>query len=395
MGGGIGGLTAAIALTHAGHDVTVYEQAPALGEVGAGIGLWPNALGVLGRLGLGDAALELAGGGVGIGLRRADGRWLMRHSADDLRARWGAPFACVHRAELHALLVDALGGVSVKLGARCTGFEERGGIVTMRFDGEHDGADAELLVGADGIRSSIGTTLWGPPRLRYRGYHNWRGIAAADRVPLEPFTTDNWGRGRHFGLQPTSGGRMLWYAGVNVAEGAPAGGSAREFLLDAFAGWRAPIAEVIGATADGAIVRSEARDTRPRRVWGRGAVTLLGDAIHPDGARSRPGSLSGDARRGGARRRTRAGPRCAVGARRLRAPAGSHGGLRRALVAPLGGGGSARRASRLRAARRLVGRDAEHAYAAPARPRRAADGVTERGGRPGRDAPGRGVSSRA
>jgi 2-polyprenyl-6-methoxyphenol hydroxylase-like FAD-dependent oxidoreductase len=283
VGAGIGGLTAAIALTRAGFDVAVYEQAAELGEVGAGMGLWPNALRVLARLGLGEDVLSLAGGGVGIGLRRADGRWLMRQSAQEMQNRWAAPFACVHRAELHALLVKRLDPTTVHLGARCSGFEQRDGIVALRFEGRGDHVDvqADVLVGADGVHSVVRAELSGPARLRYRGYTNWRGTTAPGSVPPVADSTDSWGRGGHFGLQPTSGGRILWYAGLNAGEAVADDEQTRARLLEAFGAWHAPIGAVIEATPDAALIRTDIYDARPSRRWSRGAVTLVGDAIHP------------------------------------------------------------------------------------------------------------------
>jgi 2-polyprenyl-6-methoxyphenol hydroxylase-like FAD-dependent oxidoreductase len=281
VGGGIGGLTTAVALRRVGIGVEVFEQAPALGEVGAGMGLWPNALREFGTLGLGDAVLALAGGPIGIGLRAADGRWHMRQSADEVLARWGAAFACVHRAELHALLVAQLDPATIHLGARCLGFEQRGAEgVAVRFEDGRE-VQADVLVGADGVHSILRTTMSGRARLRYRGYANWRGSTTPGSVPRLSEGMDTWGRGGHFGLQPTSGERILWYCGLNTAAGETDGPDARARLLEAFGGWHEPIRAVIEATPDSALLRNDIYDCWPSRTWNRGAVALVGDAIHP------------------------------------------------------------------------------------------------------------------
>lgn len=280
VGGGIGGLTTAVGLARAGISADVYEQAPELGEVGAGMGLWPNAMRAFGTLGLAEGVLSLAGGPIGLGLRRPDGRWHMRQSAEEVQARWGAAFACVHRAELHALLVDSLDHATIHLGARCTGFEQHGGGVRVHFDGARD-VEADVLVGADGVHSVVRSRLSSPARLRYRGYANWRGATWPGSVPLVSEGMDTWGRGGHFGLQPTSGERILWYAGLNASEGETDGEHTRDRLLAAFGDWHEPIAAVIDATPEAALIRNDIYDAWPSRTWSRGAVALVGDAIHP------------------------------------------------------------------------------------------------------------------
>jgi 2-polyprenyl-6-methoxyphenol hydroxylase-like FAD-dependent oxidoreductase len=280
VGGGIGGLTTAVALARAGIGADVYEQAPELGEVGAGMGLWPNAMRAFATLGLAEAVLSLAGGPIGLGLRRPDGRWQMRRSADEVQARWGAAFACVHRAELHALLVNSLDHATIHLGARCTGFDQHDGGVRVHFDGAPD-VQADVLVGADGVHSVVRSALSSPARLRYRGYTNWRGTTRPGSVALVSEGMDTWGRGGHFGLQPTSGERILWYAGLNAGEGETDGEHTRDRLLAAFGDWHEPIAAVIDATPQANLIRNDIYDAWPSRTWTRGPVALVGDAIHP------------------------------------------------------------------------------------------------------------------
>ena len=265
VGGGIGGLTTAVALARAGISADVYEQAPELAEVGAGMGLWPNAMRAFGTLGLAEAVLSLAGGPIGLGLRRPDGRWQMRRSADEVQARWGAAFACVHRAELHALLVNSLDHATIHLGARCTGFDQHDGGVRVHFDGAPD-VQADVLVGADGVHSVVRSALSSPARLRYRGYTNWRGTTRPGSVALVSEGMDTWGRGGHFGLQPTSGERILWYAGLNAGEGETDGEHTRDRLLAAFGDWHEPIAAVIDATPQANLIRNDIYDAWPRRA---------------------------------------------------------------------------------------------------------------------------------
>ncbi len=280
IGCGIGGATTAVALTAPNVDVEVYEQAPELTEVGAGVGLWANALRALETLGLSDDVLSLSGGPVGTGVRRPDGQWLLRLPREVMEARWGGGFVSVHRAELHALLVAELDPATIHLDARCTGFAQKNGKVQVRFDHGEE-IEADVLVGADGVHSVVRAGLSGPAPLRYRGYSNWRGVTPAGSVPLVAEGMDTWGRGGHFGMQPTSGGRILWYAGRNADEGGRDDDRIHEQLLDMFGSWHDPIPAVIEATPKESLVRNDIYDCWPSRAWNRGSIVLVGDAIHP------------------------------------------------------------------------------------------------------------------
>jgi 2-polyprenyl-6-methoxyphenol hydroxylase-like FAD-dependent oxidoreductase len=280
IGGGIGGLTAAVALARQGLAAEVYEQAPVLEEVGAGVGLWPNAMTALAPLGLSGQVARLAVNVSRQGLRRSDGTWLMCFPENLMAQRWGAGFVLVHRAELQQLLAAELDPAVIHLGARCTGVEDGDRAVTARFaDGREVRSD--VLVGADGVHSAVRAALFGPAPLRYRGYITVRGITAAGSVPLPRDGTETWGRGARFGLGPTSGDRIIWYATWNAAAGGKDDGDTAARLREIFGAWHDPIPAIIDATPQTAVIRNDIYDRRPTRTWGRGRVALLGDAIHP------------------------------------------------------------------------------------------------------------------
>jgi 2-polyprenyl-6-methoxyphenol hydroxylase-like FAD-dependent oxidoreductase len=280
IGGGIGGLTAAVALARQGVAAEVYEQAPILAEVGAGVGLWPNAMTALQSLGLSGQVARLAVTVTRQGLRRSDGTWLMWFPEGLMAQRWGSGFVLVHRAELQQLLAAELDPSAIHLGARCTGVEDDSQAVTARFaDGRE--AQADVLVGADGVHSAVRAALFGPAPLRYRGYATVRGITAAGSVPLPRDGTETWGRGARFGLGPTSGERIIWYATWNAAAGGKDDGDIAARLREVFGAWHDPIPAIIDATPQTALIRNDIYDRRPTRTWGRGRVALLGDAIHP------------------------------------------------------------------------------------------------------------------
>jgi 2-polyprenyl-6-methoxyphenol hydroxylase-like FAD-dependent oxidoreductase len=146
IGGGIGGLTAAVALARRGLAAEVYEQAPELKEVGAGVGLWANALWALETIGLAGAVGRLGERVDRQGVKCPDGSWLICYPQELLEKRWGAGFAAIHRAELQHLLAAQLDPAAIHLGARCTGFQDTPQAVTVQFADSRE-VKADVLMG--------------------------------------------------------------------------------------------------------------------------------------------------------------------------------------------------------------------------------------------------------
>jgi 2-polyprenyl-6-methoxyphenol hydroxylase-like FAD-dependent oxidoreductase len=282
IGGGIGGLTAAIALRQVGVAAVVYERAPNLEEVGAGLSLWTNAMLALSTLGLAEA-VRVAGGPVEQSqVRTWDGRVLAAMPVGQVSAKLGSKPVCIHRADLQRVLLEALGEGVVQLGLECTGFRQDEAGVIARFTNGKE-AWADLLVGADGLHSAVRAHLLGHEKPRYAGYTCWRGTTLYDDPALSGgISFVSWGRGREFGALSIGRGRVYWFGTTNAPEGSPDPPIGRkQEVLETFRGWHSPIEALIEATAPDAILRNDVYDHKPVQGWGEGRVTLLGDAAHP------------------------------------------------------------------------------------------------------------------
>ncbi len=281
-GGGIGGLTSAIALRRAGFDVVVLERALELREIGAGLAIWVGALGALDELGVGDgvraAGVPLEPGG---GVRSKDGRLLMRMPMDRFAARYGEVGVGIHRRDLHRVLADALGTDAIRLGAECTAVEQSDHGATAVLAGG-DRLDADLVVGADGFKSAVARSVAGPLRRRYAGYTVWRGIAAGGTALAGKPAWESWGAGTEFGGFPVAGGDWYLFAAAVRPEDEPHPPNGHEAdLLPTFAGWHEPVEELIRLAAPGGFHRNDLYDREVPKQFHFGRVALVGDAAHP------------------------------------------------------------------------------------------------------------------
>ena len=287
IGGGIGGLTAALSLRQAGFDVEVYEQAPELTEVGGGINMAPNATRVLRQLGL-AAGLDREGvRPLGTHQRRwQDGRTLQRAPLNPLcEELYGAPHMTIHRADLLAVIAAGFPAERVHLGHRLVGLADRGESTEVWFE---NGAriTADVLVGADGIHSAVRAALFGEEAPRFAGCVAYRGLVPAERIAdlgLE-IGNQSWvGPGGHFVHYFVSRRRLLNFVGWtehdvwNREDWTDRATIAR--ALTAFEGWHPQVRHIIGAAETCFIWALFDRDPQPR--WSVGRTTLLGDACHP------------------------------------------------------------------------------------------------------------------
>lgn len=281
VGAGIGGLSVALFLRRAGLEVAVFEKAAELGEVGAGISLWANAVRALREIGVYGPIRE-SGAEIGGEVRTWRGRLLSRIPAEDLKHRFGDANIAVHRADLQAALLAALPDGTVRLGVGFSGFEQdEVGVVAQLDDGLEEKGD--LLVGADGLRSTVRARLLGDGPPRYAGFTAWRGIAHAPGLLPDGVGINLLGRGSELGLVGMGRGRYYWYLTKNAPEGEVEGPSGRKAeVLEMTRGAYAPARAAVEATDEAAISRHDVYHREPLgESWGEGRITLLGDAAHP------------------------------------------------------------------------------------------------------------------
>lgn len=279
VGGGIGGLATAIALRQRGCEVAVFEQAPELREIGAGLSVWPNATRVLSQFGLLPEVLNRSAVLERLQLRTWKGELL---SNIKTVADFETPSVCIHRSDLLSILAEQIPQRCIHLGERFESFEERDGVVVAGFSSGRK-AQGHALIGADGLNSIMRAHILGPSKPIYRGYWACRGIAHFPLPKQHSHTaTETWGSGQRFGIEPMGQGRVFWYATANAPEGQLGDQLGwKDELREKFKQWHTPIPEVIEATEREAILKHDVLDRRPVRRWGTGRVTLLGDAAHP------------------------------------------------------------------------------------------------------------------
>jgi salicylate hydroxylase/6-hydroxynicotinate 3-monooxygenase len=287
VGAGMGGLAVAATLRQAGFDVQVYEQASRFGRIGAGIQMMPNSMKVLRRIGIEDRLRAVAFAPYSH-LNRDGYTGEMTRELPMPESLYGAPYLCMHRAELHDALTSAVPAEIIHLGKKLVGLDQRGGEVTLSFaDGTT--ATAGAVVGADGVHSIVRDIVVGPDAPIHRGRIAYRAVFPAHLMngfDIGRSRTKWWGTDRHIVIYYTTKAKSEVYFVTSVPEEAgwvtkeswSAKGDVRE-LRAAYDGFHQDVRNVLEACPDchkWAILERE-----PLRTWSEGRVVLLGDSAHP------------------------------------------------------------------------------------------------------------------
>lgn len=282
VGGGICGLTTAIALIRSGHEVRVFEAASELREAGAGVVLGANAMRALHALGIHDA-VKAAGSEISsMSVCEANSVPISEMDTSKFTQASGFRNVAIHRADLQRILLEHLPSGTVQLGSAFERFEQMGDQVTAWFAGNVP-ATADGLLAADGIRSRARLQIFPKGLPRFAGYTCWRGIseASALRLPIGR-SFEFWGGANRFGYVPLAAGQVYWYACTNSSvPNNPAFRSLRiTDLQRQFGGFSYPVPELLARTADDRLLWNDILDIKPVESFAHGRVLLLGDAAH-------------------------------------------------------------------------------------------------------------------
>jgi len=281
VGGGIGGLTAAVSLSWHGWQVTVLERAPEFTEVGAGITLMSNALAGLDAIDVGREVRATGSISAPGGTRRYDGRWLSRVPAGELERRVGLEAVGIHRATLIDILRSRLPAATLLAGAEVVDVAPSApALVSYRRDGRLQHVTADVVVAADGINSGIRQDLWRhASSARYSGVTAWRAVTP-EPWPGEVPVGLTWSAGAEFGVVPLGDGRIYWFVALNAPRGRRYDDDLAE-LRRRFGGWHDPIPQLMDATPPETLLHNDIYELRPDLdTYVHGRAVLLGDSAH-------------------------------------------------------------------------------------------------------------------
>lgn len=290
VGAGIGGLAAALALLRAGHRVRVIEKSAALGEVGAGLSITPNASKALAYLGLAGELARIGSTPNAGSLRHyRTGEDLVRLPQDRSRERYGYPLYHVHRADLHQILLSSVTALDVDSVVTSEEFvdfkEDEDGVLVRCSSGWSENAD--YVIGADGIHSQVREQLFGPDQANFTGYVAWRGLIPGDRVPsglLDPPLCMTLGPRRMLMRYPLRGASWINFVAIAKRDAWMEEGwsvrSTLDELLTEFADFEPRALDLLSLTPPDRLFKWGLFDRDPLPSWTQGRVTLLGDAAH-------------------------------------------------------------------------------------------------------------------
>lgn len=278
-GGGIAGLTTAIALQQAGITCTVYEAAPDLKPLGAGIVLAANAMKALAKLGLAETVLAHGRLLNAFCILDTKGKIITKTNSLSVRSQYGADNFTIHRADLHQILRSFISPENLRMNKRGVGFEKKSSKITLHFS---DGSSGETnyLLACDGIHSTVRTTLLPAATPRYAGYTCWRAVVDMPHLHLNE-ATETWGTSGRFGIVPLPEGKIYWFACIPTYQN---NSILKNYnttdLLRHFQNFHNPIPEILRHTREEQLIWNDLCDLKPLSHFAFGNILLMGDAAH-------------------------------------------------------------------------------------------------------------------
>jgi 2-polyprenyl-6-methoxyphenol hydroxylase-like FAD-dependent oxidoreductase len=282
IGAGIGGLTLAIAMQRKGFDVTVYENAPEIKPLGAGLGLAANAMKAFYEIGIGDQILKAGKKLKSLEIRSQKGRILNSADSEKMAKNLGVTnnFA-IHRADLHEVLLHQVKPGTVQLGKGCIDFVQTESGIAIKF-GDGTSAFTDYMIACDGINSKVRKKFLPECKPRYSGYTCWRAVI--DSLPPNfdwETVSETWGKDGRFGIVPLINNRVYWFACINAPQHdlSKKSYSAKDLQTN-FKEYHPLIPQLLSLTKDSQLIWSDIIDLAPLKRFAFGNVVLMGDAAH-------------------------------------------------------------------------------------------------------------------
>lgn len=282
VGGGIGGLTLGIALQRKGYNVSIFEGAPALKPLGAGITLAGNAVKALVQIGIAEQIVAAGKILQALIIKDQKGNVLTQSNAEELSRKFGVINSfSIHRGDLQNILLSQLKPGTLSTGKRLLDFNQTSSGVTLFFE-DGTSTTADYLIACDGIHSAVRRKLLPQSQTRYSGYTCWRAVIDTRPSNLSVNeTSETWGKGSRFGIVPLSNNNLYWFACINARRNDPL---LREFkipdLLTYFSNYHSPVSDILKNTRTEQLIWGDIIDLKPLKQFAFGKIVLAGDAAH-------------------------------------------------------------------------------------------------------------------
>lgn len=279
IGGGIAGLTAAIALKRSGIEANIFEAVPEIRGVGAGVVLAANAIKGLKKIGIDEDVIKSGSSLPSFTIYDAGGRVINKTNSAALGEKYGNDNFTIHRAALHEVLLGKIDAGNIHTGKRLSDISQEAEGVTLHFE-DRSVCKARYVIAADGIHSVVRKKVYPNSVVRYAGYTCWRAVIDSSTFSLNE-TSETWGAAKRFGLVPLKGNRLYWFACINT----PAQDSVMKHfttgdLLHQFANFHYPIPQVLEATRNEQMIWNDIIDLKPISQYAFHSILLIGDAAH-------------------------------------------------------------------------------------------------------------------